>query len=63
MIEGGSLGAHIAEHAKIGIAGSFQVIDDGTYLIFYYAGVKIFKIKKSDGDFYIEGDFHAQETL
>lgn len=53
MIPGGSLGAHIVEHGKMGINGSLTVVDDGTYVTFSVGGTALFRIRKSDRRFEI----------
>ncbi len=63
MIEGGSLGTHIREHSKLGISGSFQISDDGTYYVFKLGGVTIMKIQKSNLDLFVGGDVKANQTL
>ncbi len=63
MIEGGSLGTHIKEHSKLGISGSFQMVDDGTYYVFKMGGVTIMKIQKSNLDLFVGGDVKANQTL
>jgi len=37
--------------------------DDGTYYIFYYDSTKIFKIRKSDGQLFLEGGITTDATL
>ena len=51
MIPGGSLGAHLDEHSKMGIIGSFQVVDDGTgtFWNIRIAGAVRARIRQSDG--------------
>ena len=63
MIEGGSLGTHVKEHSKLGISGSFQIVDDGTYYLFKVGGATIFQIRKSDGQFMIAGGYDSDVTL
>ena len=63
MIEGGSLGSHIREHSKLGISGSFQIVDDGTYYVFKVGGTTIMKIQKSNLDLFVGGDVKANQTL
>lgn len=63
MIPGGHLGEHIKEHGMMGLDGSTNVVDDGTYWVFKVGGTTLFKVKKSNGNMEIAGSFQAGQTL
>ena len=57
MIPGGTVGAHIFEHSKMGLGGSFQVIDDGTYITCSFGGVALWRVVKSSRLFEVPNAF------
>ena len=44
-------------------AGGFDVVDDGTYLLFQIDNVTKFQIRKSDGQFMIPSGVDSDVTL
>jgi len=63
MIPGGSLGAHIAEHAKLGVAAPGSGWSyDGTYWNLKISGTTVARIDSS-GNLLIAGDFKAQQSF
>ena len=50
---------------EVGTSGTIglDITDDGTYIIFTYDSQKIFKIRKSDGQFYIAGGIDVESSL
>jgi len=63
MIPGGTVGAHIVDHSKMGIIGSFTIIDDGTYITFSIGGTAYFRIRKVDKQFQAAGEFDSSIVM
>ena len=72
------VGKHKAENVTVTDSGSLytatqvesilqemavKVVDDGTYYILQTGTTKILKIRKSDGQLFIEGGVNTDETL
>jgi hypothetical protein len=45
------------------IIPSIEGEDDGTFILFKFAGTTYMKVEKSTGDLYIAGDIKTRESL
>jgi len=64
MIPGGSLGTHIVEHSKLGVAtGGAGWSFDGTDWILTQGGNILAKIQTATGDLLITGDIKTNQSL
>ena len=65
MEPGGTLGEHIKEHEKMGIAGSLRIHlnADGTFINFSVGGTVRWRIRVADGQFQIPAGIDANTVM
>ena len=64
LIPGGSLGAHIKDHSKLGVStGGEGWSWDGTYWVLKSGGTTIAKIHGTTGDLLVAGDVKANQSF